>query len=297
MLDTHSLQLFMAVAEKLSFTQAAESLMLTQSAVSHQIARIERELGVTLINREGRHISLTPAGQTLQDQARTILRSLSDLESAVKTAASPDRGRLRIGASATACQYLIPDTLREFRECFPQCSLSITPGDTHVVLKLLEAQTIDLGILILTDNRMKIEQYDLFQDELGLVLNPLHPLAKLPKIRPQDLVDQRLVLYSAMSTTWRMVERHWSRMRIPLNDPIELGSIEAIKELVKLGLGISVLARWVIEPQLADGSLVWRPMPGTTMRRKWVVGTKPHHHLNFAEKTFVELLRQCSPIH
>ncbi|MBC7783626.1 MAG: LysR family transcriptional regulator [Burkholderiales bacterium] len=296
MLDVHGLQLFTAVAEKMSFTRAAEAMLLTQSAISHQIARMERELGVSLLNRDGRSISLTPAGQVLLEQAKPILRALTDLVATVKTAASPDQGRLRIGASATACQYLVPDTLREFRECFPKTSLSITPGDTHAVLDSIVHGTIDLGILIVVDARTKIQQYPLFEDELGLVVNPLHPIARLPKVRPQDLTDQRLVLYSRVSTTWRLVERHWSRLRQPMNDPIELGSIEAIKELVKLGLGISVLAKWVIGPQLADGSLVWRPLPGPRLKRRWVVGTQPNRVLSLAEKTFVELLRQCSPL-
>lgn len=296
MLDVHALQVFQAVADKLSFTRAAEAMLLTQSAVSHQIAKMERELGVTLLNRDGRTISLTPGGRALLDQSRHVLRSISDLAAAVRTASSPDQGRLRIGASATACQYLIPDTLREFRECFPQYSLAITPGDSPAVAQSIADETIDLGILILADPRTKLQTFSLFSDELGLVLNPLHALAKAPKVRPKDLDGHRLVLYNRASATCKLVERHWARLRVPIIDPIELGSIEAIKELVKLGLGIAVLARWVIEPQLADGSLVWRALPGTRIVRNWVAATQPNRTLSLAEKTFVELLRQCTPV-
>jgi LysR family transcriptional regulator, low CO2-responsive transcriptional regulator len=296
MTDMHGLRIFIAVAEKLSFSRAAESLLLTQSAVSHHIAKMEREFGVPLLIRHARQVSLTPAGHTLLDHAKQLVRSFADLGAVLKTTTTPDQGRLRIGASATACQYLLPDALREFRECFPRYTLSITPGDSTVICQSIIDGHIDLGIMILPDVRPKLQCYDLFNDELGLVMNPLHPLAKVPKIRPADLAGQQLVLYTRTSATWRMIERQWQRMRIPIVDPIELGSIEAIKELVKLGLGISALASWVIGPQLADQSLVWRTLPGAKLRRKWVIATPPQHVLSVAEKTFVELLCQCSPI-
>ena len=296
LIDVHALRVFAAVAEKLSFSRAAEALALTQSAVSHQIAKMEREFGVSLLNRDSRSVTLTPAGQKLLEHSKQVFRCINELTDAVKTASAPDQGRLRIGATAAACQYILPDALREFRECFPRYTLAITPGDSPLISGSVLAGEIDLGIMILSDTRSKLQTYDLFDDDLGLVMNPLHPLATVDKIKPNDLAGQQMVLYTRTSATCRMIERHWSKLRLPIIDPIELGSIEAIKELVKLGLGITVLARWVVEPQIADHSLIWRPLPGTKLRRKWVVATTAQHVLSLAEKTFVELLKQCSPV-
>src|SRR4051812_19971477 len=106
------MQVFLAVAEKLSFTRAAEGLFLTQSAVSHQIARLERAGGGGLLLRHGRTVSLTPAGREMAQQARRVLTALDEAQAAVKRAARPDQGRLRIGATTAACQYLIPEALR-----------------------------------------------------------------------------------------------------------------------------------------------------------------------------------------
>ena len=131
--DVHRLEVFSAVAENLSFTRAAEALLLTQSAVSHQVGALERGLGVKLFERTGRSVALTPAGRALQDQARRVFESLREAERSVRAAAKPGAGRLRIGASPTACQYLVPEALREFRESFPAYSLSITPGDSPLV--------------------------------------------------------------------------------------------------------------------------------------------------------------------
>src|SRR6202021_2451417 len=130
MLDVHQLKVFAAVAENLSFTRAAERLFLTQSAVSHQIAKLEREVGRELLARQGRPGTLTAAGRERGGHARRVFAAVEEAEQAARPAGRPDAGRLRIGASATACQYIIPEALREFRECFPEYSLAITPGDS-----------------------------------------------------------------------------------------------------------------------------------------------------------------------
>src|SRR3569833_1660325 len=105
MLDVHQLKVFAEVAENLSFTKAAERLFLTQSAVSHQIARLEREIGCPLLERQGRTVSLTSAGRVMVMQLRRVFAAVEEAQSAAKHAARPDTGRLRIGASSTACQY------------------------------------------------------------------------------------------------------------------------------------------------------------------------------------------------
>ena len=292
MKDVHQLRVFLAVAENLSFTRAAQGLYLTQSAVSHQIARLERELGKTLILREGRQIALTPAGEVLAQQARRVFAVLEEAETAVKAADRPDLGRLSIGASSTACQYLIPEALREFRECYPSYSLSILPGDSPLVTERLLEGSLDLGILTRSSSRRaNLRYHELFADELGFLVSPLHPWAKAGKVDRRTLPEQRFVLYSRNSETFRLVERYLLRMGAPLRDWIELGSMEAIKELVKLGLGISITARWIARPEIAERSLVWLPLKGGTLKRTWCIAAANSRKLSMAEQTFVGLTK------
>src|SRR5688500_7186602 len=131
--DMHQLRVFTAVAENLSFTRAAEVLFMTQSGVSHQIARLETGIGVKLFDRQARTVSLTRAGRTLREHARRISVALENAITATREAADPESGSLRIGASITACQYIVPEALREFREAFPNYSLQISPGDGPLV--------------------------------------------------------------------------------------------------------------------------------------------------------------------
>src|SRR6476620_5837915 len=199
--DVHALRVFCAVAQNLSFTRAAETLFLTQSAVSHQVAALEKELGAPLFERRGRTVALTPAGNALNDRAQRVFSALEEAADAVKLAAQPGLGRLRIGASPTACQYLVPESLREFRECFPSYRLSITPGDSPLVAERVLDGSIDLGILIKPEQRLKLAYVDLFEDELGFVVSALHPWAKAGRVDRKDLARQRMVFYSRNSTT------------------------------------------------------------------------------------------------
>ena len=239
--------------------------------------------------RHGRTIELTAAGRVLVERARRVFAELADAQAAVVAAARPDLGRLRIGASAAACQYLIPESLREFRECFPSYSLAITPGDSPMVAERVLDGSIDLGILIKPEQRFKLTYVDLFDDELGFVVSAWHPWAKAGRVDRKDLARQRMVFYSRNSSTFRIVERFFVRMKTPLPDWIELGSMEAIKELVKLGLGVSMMARWICRAELAQRSLVWLAAPGGRLPRTWCVACQAGRKLSIAEQTFIGL--------
>ena len=189
MLDVHQLRVFTAVAENLSFTRAAERLFLTQSAVSHQIARLEREIGCPLLERQGRTVALTLAGREMAVRARRVFAMIEAAEAAPRHAARPATGRLVIGASSTACQYIIPEALREFRECFPGYSLAILPGDSPQTADRLAAGEVDLGLMVRLDRQKKLAYHDLFVDELQFLVSPLHPWAKAGKVDRRQLAE------------------------------------------------------------------------------------------------------------
>jgi LysR family transcriptional regulator, low CO2-responsive transcriptional regulator len=299
MVDVHQMQVFLAVAEKLSFTRAAEGLFLTQSAVSHQIAKLERAVGAELLTRQGRSVSLTPAGREMAQQARRILAALDEAQAAVKRAARPDQGRLRIGATTAACQYVIPEALREFRECFPGYSLAIIPADSPAVAENLLSETVDLGLMVKPERQRQLTCHDLFEDELKFLVSPLHPWAVAGRVDRRQLGEQQMVLYSRNSATFRLVERYFLKSGVPLRNPIELGDVGAIKELVKLGLGVSVAAEWVARPEVEEKSLALLTVPGARMRRSWCVAAVAGRKLSLAEQTFIGLCqgaaRQLAP--
>lgn len=294
--DMHQLRVFVAVAENLSFTRAAEVLFMTQSGVSHQIARLEQRLETRLFDRQARAASLTRAGRILLDHARRILGTMENAVAAMRQVAEPDGGLLRMGASITACQYIVPAALREFRESFPAYSLRITPGDGPAVTQGLLDGALDLGIVIRHQRPPKLTYHELFTDELGFLLSPLHDWARAGKVDRRQISQQRMILYSRQSTTFRLIEQYFVRTRAELRDWIELGSIEAIKALVKLGLGVSLSARWTAHAEISDGSLIWLPLPGTSIRRVWCIAHTPGRDLSLAERTLVGLCQSAGTL-
>jgi DNA-binding transcriptional LysR family regulator len=294
--DMHQLRVFTAVAENLSFTRAAEVLFMTQSGVSHQIARLEASIGVQLFNRQPRAVTLTSAGRTLRDHARRLFVALEDAIAATREAADPETGRLRIGASITACQYIVPEALREFRESFPNYSLRITPGDGPLVTQGLLDGSLDLGIVVRHQRQPKLTYVELFTDTLGFIVSPLHRWAQNGKVDRRELSQQRMILYTRQSTTFRLVEQYFVRARAELRDWIELGSIEAIKELVKLGLGVSVAGEWTAREEVKEGSLIWLPLPGASLRRTWSIAHAAGRKLSLAEQTFIGLCQSAGSI-
>jgi DNA-binding transcriptional LysR family regulator len=294
MIDVHQLRVFLAVAQNLGFTRAAERLGMTQSAVSHQIANLESAVGCALFTRQPRTVSLTDAGLVMAQHARKVIAALEEAQAAVRQVAKPNLGRLRIGASSSACQYIIPEALREFRECFPDYTLSITPGDTPLINELLLEGSLDLGVVIKYERQRKLVYHELFTDDLLFLVSPLHPWAKAGRVERSQMASQRMVLYSRGSTTFQILERYFAKMRVPLHDWIELGEMGAIKELVKLGLGVSVMAPWAARAEIAEKSLVVLPPPGGHLKRNWSIATPRGHTLSVAEQTFIGLCQSVS---
>lgn len=298
-MDVHSLRVFATVAEELSLTRAGERLGLSQSAVSHQIAKLERETQCPLLDRGGRQVALTSAGEALLRHGSDVIARADALPALVRAAGAPGGGSLRIGASSIACQFLLPDPIRELRDCFANLALAVLPGDSPQITSWVAEGHVDVGVVVRGDKapaagKGQFVGRPLFRDRLGLVMNPSHPLAHAERLTANELGGQSWVLYTRASTTGRLIERHLERLRVARESVIELGAFEAIKELVKVGLGVGVMASWAVRDEVADGSLVWRPLPGPRLEREWSVVFAAGHAPTLIEETFADLCRRAS---
>ena len=288
-LDSRQLRAFVMLARKGSFTLAAKELNLTQSAISHSMKSLEEDVGCRLLDRMGKKIVLTQAGEQMLLHAEKILQEMETTRAALEELGKWGKGRLRIGASSTACQYILPTVLREFKESFPQFAIMIEPGDALESITALRANRIDLALALEPEKEDQFEFHPLFQDELQFIVSPLHPWATASAVTRAEIPRQNYILYSKASYTFRMVERYFREEDMVLNTVIELGSMEATKELVKLGLGISILAPWVAREELAEKSLVALSLGKRKLRRNWGIFHWRRHRLSLAEETFVGL--------
>ena len=270
-IDSRQLRAFVSLARHGSFTVAAKDLSLTQSAVSHSVRALEEELDCRLFDRLGKKILLSLAGEHLLPHAEEILNQMEKARTGITKLSEWGQSRLRICASATACQHILPAVLREFQKTFPKVQLSIEPGDTREAFELLDRKEIDCAICLESEHEERFEFRRLFGDELLFVVGANHPWARRGRVDPAEIPDQEYVLYSKATRTFELIEKYFRAEQVSLNTIVELRSMEAIKELVKIGIGISILAPWVAEKELADGSLCAFPLGKRKLKRQWGV--------------------------
>lgn len=291
-IDSRQLRAFAALARTGSFTLAAKELFLTQSAVSHSIKALETELGCRLLDRMGKKVALTLAGEQLLRHTDKILQEMKSARTALDQLGKWGVSRLRIGASATACQYLLPSVLREFKKTFPQCLINISPGDTAEAEDQLQNGEIDLAVTLEPQRETTLEFVKLFEDELWFVTDPTHQWAQAGRVERAEIPRQNYILYARASYTFQMVEDYFRDEEMELNLGIELGDMEAIKELVKLGLGISILAPWIVRKELDTRELVALPLGRRKLKRQWGILWRRGKRPTLAEETFVRLCKQ-----
>lgn len=292
--DTRQLTAFAALARLGSFTRAAQELCLTQSAISHAIKALEDQAGCRLFERAGRRVSLTQSGEQMLRHVDKILGEMKAARRGLDELSRWGHGRLRLGASTTACQYILPTVLREFKQSFPKCVISIDPGDHARQMEHLLDNSIDLAIMLEPVGQKELAFVPLFSDELRFLVAPGHVWAKSGRVQRDAFNEETLIVYNHTSYTFRLLEEYLREEDMPLNNILELGSMEAIKELVKIGLGVGVLAPWVAVNEITSGALVSLPLGKRKLRRQWGVGYLKGRRLSLGEETFVGLCQSVT---
>ncbi len=287
--ETRQLAAFVAVVREGGFTRAARTLGLTQSAVSHALRALEEDAGCKLLLTVGKQPRLTEAGEELYGAATRILDEMSAVRLGLSERGQWGRGRLRVGASAAACQFLLPDILREFTQCFPDYNISLEVADSPASLERLRLREIDIALVLGPEVPEGCRFQALFADEVRFLVSPRHPWAVRGRAVLSELPTQTLILHGKRSRTFQLVVEYFRSENINLGNPLEVGSTEAIKELAKLGLGVALLPSWIAQREIEEGSLVDLPLGRRKLRRQWGLATLAARQLHLAEETFVGL--------
>lgn len=293
-LDSRQVRAFCVLARTGSFTQTARELHLTQSGISHSMKALERDVGCRLLHRLGKKMVLTQAGEQLLHHAEKILLEMQSAREALGHLGKWGKGRLRLGASTTACQYIIPPVLREFKESFPEHAITIEPGDTPELVTALLNHRIDVALCLEPRNDPQLEFHHLFTDELRFIVGAMHPWAQTGRVERAEIPRTNYILYNKRSITFRLIEDYFRHEQMVLNTVIEVGSMEATKEFVKLGLGASILSPWIARKELEEGSLVSLPLGRRKLQRRWGILHWRGKRLNLAEETFIGLCESAA---
>jgi DNA-binding transcriptional LysR family regulator len=243
-LSLDQLRSFATVIEQRSFSAAAAKLGVTQPAVSQQVRQLEQRFGVKLVERVGRRATPTAAGSELLGHAHTIETALAAANDAMAPHARGAVGRVRLGTGATACIYLLPAALRDLRRRFPALEIMVSTGNTPEMLRAVEENRIDLALVTLPAAGRMLDVRPVLEDEFVLVAP--RDMALPREITAAALARLPLVQYEPGANTRRVVDEWALRAGVALKPIMELGSVEAMKELTGAGLGCSVLPRMAL---------------------------------------------------
>lgn len=259
-LNLDQLHAFQEVVALGSVSAAAQRLNLTQPAVSLQIRELERRLGVRLLERLGRRVAPTAAGRDLLPHIRRIEEAAAEAVRSMTDHAGTVTGRVRLGTGATACIYLLPRILRELRERFPRLDITVGTGNTPQIVAAVEANALDIALVTMPATGRALAVTPILDDEVVAVFAGGHEPPE--RLTPAALAALPVVLPEPGANVRRMIDDWFRRAGVTLKPAMELGSVEAIKELVGAGLGCGLLTRLAVRDAPSRGLAVRSLVPG-----------------------------------
>lgn len=292
-INSRQLLAFVTVARTRSFTLAGKELFLSQSAVSHALTALEEELDCRLFDRDGKKLQITPAGEHLLHYAEKILADMELARGSMQQRTRWGASQLRVAADGFFGPCLLPGVLKSFRKDFPDWLIHVKTGESRECIEWLTEDAIEVAITIAPSRAEAVEIIPLFTDELAWVVGPTHPWAQAGHVPPEEILTQPLVCGNAASYTNRLVERHFERDGLRLQWELELGSLEAIKEMVKEGNGVTVLAPWAVRDELDDNSLVALPLGKRKLKRNWCLLRSLNRKARLADEVFAKFCIQA----
>lgn len=266
-LNLHHLRIFRRVAELGGFSRAAESLRLSQPAVSKSVRELERQLETSLFDRTSGAPRLTAAGVALFERARELFAVERLAEEELRTLRGLESGVLRIAASTTVVTYLLPAYLARFHAAHPQVTLRVASANTRDVARALIERRAEIALVEGPVDDDQLEVVPWREDELVIISHPGHPLAARRRVRLANLANESFVVRERGSGTRRVADEALAAHGVYLRIALQLASTEAIKQSVAEGLGLAIVSRAAIADQLALGRVAVIPLRGVVLAR------------------------------
>lgn len=252
------LKTFREVAKWGSYTRAAEVLGYAQSSITTQIQKLEESYGVVLVERFGRSMRLTLAGEALLQYANDIYRLHEESKEVVSR---QSKGIISIGTIETLAAFFLPPHLQTYRQHFPEINVMIQPGNEPFIIDAVKEGALDVGIIL--DPPFKDPELHcliLREEELVIIASPAHKFASVNEVQIDDLEKESLILTEEGCTYRAMLLRTLKNNQIPYSLSYEFGNLEAIKQCVMYGLGIALLPRIVVAEDIQNGRVIAVPL-------------------------------------
>lgn len=266
-MDLGQVEAFVQVAQHRSFSKAADALFLTQPSVTARIQSLERDLGESLFERNGRGVRLTEMGATFLPHARRALKALQDGRDALDGMRNLDIGTLKLGSALTVSTYVLPRILKQYCTTYPGVEVSVHTGRSEQVLQMVLSDDAHCA-LERTVHHAEIATVPLYEDDLVLAAAPSHRFAKTRGVAIEEVGREPLILFDRGSSYNQLIQGVFRQHGIVPHTLMELDTIEATKKMVEEGLGIALLPKVSTEREFKEGRLCPIAVSNATLPRR-----------------------------
>jgi DNA-binding transcriptional LysR family regulator len=296
-MEITQLEFFVGVIEEGSFSKAAERVYRTQPAVSIAIRRLEEEIGAPLLDRSQKTPTLTDAGRVVYDYAQRILKLRDQAREVVAELRALETGRVRVGANESTSLYLLPDIILTFRERHPGVKVEIYRQSSDRLPREILDSNVDFALMAYEPTDSDLEAFPVYEDQLALIMNPAHPLARRDFVTIKELGNESFLAHNVRAASRRRVIEAFAEHHTTLNIALELATIETIKRFVQKQIGIAFVPRMCVAEELERGTLATVPVEGISYHRTlWAAHRRGATH-SHAAAAFLSLLREWSKAH
>ncbi len=290
-MNLKKLEILMLIDKHKKITKVAEILDMKQPTVTFHMKTLEKEFGIPLFQNKSRNILLTEAGKALLHYARKMKALEIEANRVVDEYHTLKKGHLTIGASSVPATYLIPKLMGDFKKAYPAISLSLIVKTAPAIHNMLSEHAIDIGVIAYNPiEAMDLEYKKLCEDQLLLVYSPENRLSQIDQVTLNDIEREAFILHSSESTTRSMTDEWAKNVRIHITPMMELGSTEAIKQVLMSGIGVSILSKTAVKQEIHSGDLLYHTLPGHVPERHIYLLYHKERYLSPLMKKFIDHL-------
>ncbi|MBS7563461.1 LysR family transcriptional regulator [Mucilaginibacter sp. Bleaf8] len=271
----HHFRLVDTIFKEGTLTKAAASLHLTQSALSHQLKELESALEVEVFHRQGKRLHLSEEGFRFLKSAERILNEIKSLEEDIHNFKNGKTGKLNISMQCYTAYHWLPGIIKHFKTQWPDVNIEIVSDATRRPLEYLLRGDLDIAIVRTQMVNNKIIYEPIFDDRITIVVPDDHPFARKSNIQVTDFENQELILplYDPSYQDTPVFESLLQVHQVKLKNMHRIHYTDAVIEMVKAGLGVTVMADWIVKPYLNGSNLVALPLPEAISQRTWYAAT------------------------
>jgi len=291
-MHVETLKIFCDLAELLSFSKTAEKHLLSQSAISQQLAQLELAHKCELVNRKKRPIELTKEGRLLYKAARDMLDRYEQLKSELSAVKSSTGDRINVAAIYSIGMHTLPDCVKRIMVSYPNVNVHIEYFSAIRIYELVLSGDIDIGLVAVPKRDKRLEVYDFENEPLVLACSPKHPLSRQPQVDIHQLQFERFIAFEKNVPTRTWIDNILERYNIVVRPVMEFDNVETVKRAVEINSGISILPQSAILQEVGSETIKAIPFSNENFVRPTGIIVRKGKIFGQAGRYFIELLRK-----